>query len=41
MALEFAASAEDVALVSHAHPTLSEAVAEAARAAFAGSAIHL
>jgi dihydrolipoamide dehydrogenase len=41
MALEFAASAEDIALISHAHPTLSEAVAEAARAASSGSAIHL
>jgi dihydrolipoamide dehydrogenase len=34
-ALEFAASAEDIARICHAHPTLSEAVGEAARAAWA------
>jgi dihydrolipoamide dehydrogenase len=39
-ALEFAASAEDVARICHAHPTLSEAVAEAARIAYAGTTIH-
>ncbi|MBY0527090.1 MAG: dihydrolipoyl dehydrogenase [Gemmataceae bacterium] len=39
-ALEFAGSAEDVARICHAHPTLSEAVAEAARAAFAGMPLH-
>jgi dihydrolipoamide dehydrogenase len=39
-ALEFAASAEDVARICHAHPTLSEAVAEAARLAYAGATIH-
>lgn len=39
-ALEFVASAEDVALTCHAHPTLSEAVAEAARLAFRGATIH-
>jgi dihydrolipoamide dehydrogenase len=41
MAIEFAASAEDIALICHAHPTLSEAFAEAARAASSGSTIHL
>jgi dihydrolipoamide dehydrogenase len=39
LALEYAASAEDIARVCHAHPTLSEAVGEAARAAWT-SAIH-
>jgi dihydrolipoamide dehydrogenase len=39
-ALEFAGSAEDVARICHAHPTLSEAVAEAARAAYAGAPLH-
>ena len=39
-AMEFAGSAEDVARICHAHPTLSEAVAEAARAAYAGSPLH-
>jgi dihydrolipoamide dehydrogenase len=35
LAMEFFASAEDVARTCHAHPTLSEAVGEAARAAWA------
>ncbi len=35
LALEFFASAEDLARTCHAHPTLSEAVGEAARAAWA------
>lgn len=39
-ALEFGASAEDVARTCHAHPTLSEAVKEAALAAD-GRAIHV
>jgi dihydrolipoamide dehydrogenase len=39
-AMEFGASAEDIALTSHAHPTLNEAVKEAALAAD-GRAIHL
>ncbi|MCQ8241887.1 dihydrolipoyl dehydrogenase [Rhizosaccharibacter radicis] len=39
-ALEFGASAEDVARVCHAHPTLSEAVKEAALAAD-GRALHV
>jgi dihydrolipoamide dehydrogenase len=32
--MEFAGSAEDMARISHAHPTLSEAVREAAFAAW-------
>jgi len=40
MALEFVASAEDIARICHAHPTLSEALMEAARAAYAGKAIN-
>jgi dihydrolipoamide dehydrogenase len=39
LALEYAASAEDIARTCHAHPTLSEAVAEAARGAF-GPMLH-
>ncbi len=39
MAMEFAASAEDMARAFHAHPTLNEAVKEAALAV-AGRAIH-
>lgn len=39
-ALEFGASAEDVARVCHAHPTLSEAVKEAALAV-SGRALHM
>ena len=34
LAIEFGASAEDIARTCHAHPTLSEAVGEAARAAW-------
>src|SRR5262249_47841501 len=41
MALEFSASAEDMARICHAHPTLSEAVMDAARAAYSGHAINL
>ncbi len=40
MAMEFGASAEDIARTCHAHPTLSEAVREAALAV-AGRAIHI
>lgn len=40
LAIEFAASAEDIARTSHAHPTLSEALKEAALAV-AGRAIHI
>ncbi|MDE2319626.1 MAG: dihydrolipoyl dehydrogenase [Rhodospirillales bacterium] len=39
-AIEFGASAEDVARICHAHPTLSEAVKEAALAAD-GRAVHI
>jgi dihydrolipoamide dehydrogenase len=39
-AMEFGASAEDVARISHAHPTLSEAVKEAALAVD-GRALHI
>lgn len=38
--IEFSGSAEDIARIMHAHPTLSEAVCEAARAV-AGEAIHI
>jgi dihydrolipoamide dehydrogenase len=40
LAIEFGASAEDIARTCHAHPTLSEAVKEAALAV-AGQAIHI
>ena len=40
LAMEFSASAEDIARTCHAHPTLSEAVKEAALAV-AGRAIHI
>lgn len=38
--LEFVGSAEDIARIVHAHPTLSEALGEAARAAYFGKSIH-
>ena len=38
--MEFGGSAEDIARIVHAHPTLSEAVGEAARAAWTGAALH-
>jgi dihydrolipoamide dehydrogenase len=38
--MEFKGSAEDIARIMHAHPTLSEALAEAGRAAWMGKAIH-
>ena len=40
LALEFSASAEDIARTCHAHPTLSEAMKEAALAVD-GRAIHM
>ena len=40
-AMEFRASAEDIARMSHAHPTYAEAVKEAALAATADRAIHV
>ena len=39
LAMEFSGSGEDIARTCHAHPTLSEAVSEAARAAWS-AAIH-
>jgi dihydrolipoamide dehydrogenase len=39
-AMEFVGSAEDIARIVHAHPTLSEALGEAARAAYFGKPIH-
>ena len=38
--MEYHGSAEDIARCTHAHPTLSEAVGEAARAAWAGMPIN-
>lgn len=40
-AMEFRASAEDIARMSHAHPTYAEAVKEAALAATENRAIHI
>ncbi len=40
VAMEFGASAEDIARTCHAHPSLSEAVREAALAV-AGRTIHI
>ena len=39
--MEFVGSAEDIARIVHAHPTLSEALGEAARVAYFGKAIHV
>ena len=41
VAMEYRASAEDIARISHAHPTFSEAIKEAALAATANRAIHI
>jgi len=41
VALEFRASAEDLAMFSHAHPTFAEAVKEAALGATGARYIHL
>lgn len=41
MALEYGASSEDLARVCHGHPTLSEAVKEAALATAFGKSIHV
>ena len=41
MAITFKASAEDIARTCHAHPTLAEALKEAAMAATNGQAIHI
>ncbi|KAI9431207.1 dihydrolipoyl dehydrogenase [Lactarius indigo] len=40
LALEYGASAEDIARTTHAHPTLSEAFREAALQVSSGNAIH-
>jgi len=40
-AMEFRASAEDIARMSHAHPTYTEATKEAALAATGGRALHV
>lgn len=40
VAMEFRASAEDIARISHAHPTYAEAVKEAALDATEGRALH-
>ncbi|KAA8496602.1 Dihydrolipoyl dehydrogenase, mitochondrial [Porphyridium purpureum] len=41
IAMEYGASAEDLARTSHAHPTVSESVREAAMAASFGKPIHM
>ncbi|SDW57956.1 dihydrolipoyl dehydrogenase [Flavobacterium degerlachei] len=41
VAMEFKASAEDIARMSHAHPTFAEAIKEAALAATENRAIHV
>ncbi len=41
VAMEFRASAEDIARISHAHPTYAEAVKEAALAATSNRAMHM
>lgn len=41
VAMEFRASAEDISRMSHAHPTYTEAVKEAALAATADRALHI
>jgi dihydrolipoamide dehydrogenase len=38
--MEYGGSAEDIARCTHSHPTLSEAVGEAARAAWAGAGVN-
>ena len=41
VAMEYKASAEDIAIITHAHPTFSEAIKEAALAATGGRALHV
>ena len=41
VAMEFRASAEDVSRISHAHPTFTEAIKEAALAATGDRALHV
>jgi dihydrolipoamide dehydrogenase len=40
VSIEMGASAEDIALICHAHPTLSESIKEAASIASYGQTIH-
>jgi dihydrolipoamide dehydrogenase len=40
-AMEFRASAEDIARICHGHPTFSEAIKEAALAATDNRALHI
>ena len=41
VAMEYRASAEDIARMSHAHPTYTEAIKEAALAATEDRALHI
>ena len=41
VAMEFRASAEDISRMSHAHPTFTEAIKEAALAATENRALHI
>ena len=41
MAMEFKATAEDIARICHAHPTFTESLKEAALAATANRALHM
>ena len=41
VAMEYRASAEDIARMSHAHPTFTEAIREACLAATSNRAIHI
>ena len=41
VAMEYRASAEDIARISHAHPTYTEAVKEAALAATENRPLHI
>jgi dihydrolipoamide dehydrogenase len=41
VAMEFRASAEDIARISHAHPTFTESFREAALAATDNRALHI
>ena len=41
LAMEYGAAAEDIARSCHGHPTMSEAIKEAAMATSFGKAIHM
>ena len=41
VAMEYRASAEDIARICHAHPTFTEAIKEAALAATDNRALHI